>query len=39
MWEDQLKRAGHVITTERVEGRNRYGEKVHYARYIMGGNA
>lgn len=34
-----LKRAGHAITTERVEGRNRYGEKTHYAKYIMGGDA
>lgn len=31
-----LKREGHVITREIVEGRNRYDEKTHYARYRMG---
>lgn len=31
-----LKREGHVITSELVEGRNRYGERTRYARYRMG---
>ena len=31
-----LKREGHVITREIVEGRNRYDEKTHYALYRMG---
>ena len=34
-----LKREGHVITREIVEGRNRYDEKTHYARYRMGARA
>jgi hypothetical protein len=33
---DELRKAGHQIITERVEGRNRYGEKCHWARYRMG---
>lgn len=33
-----LKREGHVITSELVEGRNRYGERTRYARYRMGAN-
>ena len=33
---DELRKAGHPIITERVEGRNRYGEKCHWARYRMG---
>lgn len=33
-----LKREGHVITCELVEGRNRYGERTRYARYRMGVN-
>jgi hypothetical protein len=34
-----LKRQGHVISTERETGVNRYGEKTAYARYGMGGKA
>lgn len=34
-----LKREGHVITSELVEGRNRYGERTRYARYRMGARA
>ena len=30
-----LKRQGHVISTEREEGVNRYGERTAYARYRM----
>lgn len=30
-----LKRQGHVISTERETGMNRYGEKTAYARYRM----
>lgn len=30
-----LKRQGHVISTERETGVNRYGEKTAYARYRM----
>lgn len=33
---DELRKAGHPIITERVEGVNRYGEKCHWARYRMG---
>lgn len=33
---DELRKAGHPIITERVEGFNRYGEKCHWARYRMG---
>ena len=33
-----LKREGYSITTEREEGRNRYGERTAYARYrLIGG--
>lgn len=32
-----LRERGHVITTELVEGTNRYGEKTRYARYRMEG--
>jgi Rad3-related DNA helicase len=45
-WEEQagcyasrvndLRREGHPIVTEVVEGRNRYGEKTRWARYRMG---
>jgi hypothetical protein len=31
-----LKRQGHVISTERETGVNRYGEKTAYARYRLG---
>lgn len=34
---NDLRRAGHPIITERVDSVNRYGEKVHYGRYRMGG--
>jgi hypothetical protein len=34
-----LKRQGHVISTERETGVNRYGEKTAYARYRIGGKA
>ncbi len=34
-----LKRQGHVISTERETGVNRYGEKTAYARYRMGARA
>ena len=30
---NDLRREGHPIITEVVEGRNRYGEKTHYTRY------
>ena len=36
---NDLRREGHPIITERVEGRNRYGEKCHWARYRMGNHA
>lgn len=36
---NDLRREGHPIITERVEGRNRYGENCHWARYRMGGKA
>ena len=32
-----LKDSGHVITTEMVEGKNRDGDRVRYARYRMEG--
>lgn len=32
---DELRKAGHPIITERVEGRNRYNEKTRYARYRL----
>ena len=34
-----LKRQGHVISTERETGVNRYGGKTAYARYRMGARA
>jgi hypothetical protein len=36
---NDLRREGHPIITERVEGRNRYGERCHWARYRMGARA
>ena len=33
---DDLRKAGHPIIAERVEGVNRFGERVHWARYRMG---
>lgn len=33
---DELRKQGHPIVTEVVEGRNRYGEKTRWARYRMG---
>ena len=36
---NDLRKDGHPIITERVEGRNRYGEKCHWARYRMGARA
>ena len=30
-----LKRDGHDIRREMVEGRNRHGDRTHYARYTM----
>ena len=33
---DELRKAGHPIITERVDGFNRYGERCHWARYRMG---
>ena len=30
-----LRKMGYDITSEIIEGRNRYGETVHYARYSM----
>ena len=33
---NDLRREGHPIVTEVVEGRNRYGEKTRWARYRMG---
>lgn len=32
---DELRKQGHPIVTEVVEGRNRYGEKTRWARYRM----
>ena len=34
---EELRREVYPIITERVEGRNRYGEKCHWAKYKMGG--
>jgi len=31
---NDLRREGHPIITEVVEGRNRYGEKTRWARYV-----
>lgn len=36
---NDLRRDGVPIVTEREEGRNRYGEKCHWARYRMGSHA
>ena len=36
---NDLRREGHPIITEVVEGRNRYGEKTRWARYRMGARA
>lgn len=36
---NDLRKEGHPIITERVEGRNRYGERCHWARYRMGARA
>ena len=36
---NDLRRDGVPIITEREEGRNRYGEKCHWARYRMGARA
>ena len=36
---NDLRRCGIPIITEREEGRNRYGEKCHWARYRMGARA
>lgn len=33
---NDLRKAGHPIIAERVEGVNRFGERVHWARYRMG---
>ena len=33
---NDLRREGHPIITEVVEGRNRYGEKTRWSRYRMG---
>lgn len=33
---NDLRKLGHPIVSERVEGMNRYGEKCHWARYRMG---
>lgn len=30
-----LKKAGHIIVTNTVNGYNRFGEKVHYASYSL----
>lgn len=32
---NDLRKLGHPIITERVDGVNRYGEKCHWARYRM----
>lgn len=32
---DNLRERGHVIRSELVQGRNRYGEKTRYARYTL----
>ena len=36
---NDLRKDGHPIITEVVEGRNRYGEKTRWARYRMGARA
>ena len=36
---NDLRREGHPIVTDVVEGRNRYGEKTRWARYRMGARA
>lgn len=33
----KIKRQGHTITTKTETAKNRYGEAVHFARYILGG--
>ena len=33
----KIKRNGHAITTKTETAKNRYGEAVHFARYILGG--
>jgi len=30
-----LKKDGHVITSETVEGKNKFGDKIHYAIYKL----
>lgn len=32
---EELRRAGHPIVTEKIEGMNRYGEKTRFARYTL----
>ena len=32
---DELRKLGHPIITERVEGKNRFGVKCHWAKYSM----
>ena len=34
-----LKKKGHRIISERVDGVNRFGDKCHFARYRMGARA
>ncbi len=36
---NDLRKEGHPIITEVVEGHNRYGEKTRWARYRMGARA
>lgn len=32
---DELRQLGHPIITERVDGLNKFGEKVHWAKYSL----
>ena len=36
---NDLRKAGHPIISERVDGENKFGEKCHWARYRMGARA
>ena len=36
---DELRKAGHPIITERVDGVNKFGEPTRWARYRMGARA
>lgn len=36
---NDLRKLGHPIISERVDGRNKFGEPCHWARYRMGARA